>query len=164
MVVSPDYVQQILQLMNLLPQPQLFLNQPILTPGTSSDLGNLLDLLDDNTFKESAIDSFFAGDMAMFLKVQGTPSQKKTKGRRKQYIRHNVHSILDLVGESITSFVSGTAERNKTSVALEALAGNISSISLPRWAGRLSKLKSMKLWDGAALDGNLAATIAKNCL
>ena len=75
----------------------------------------------------------------------------------------DVPGILDLVGESITSYVSTAATQNRATVALEDISGDISGLSLPRWVGRISRLKGMTLWDGAALNENVAASIANNC-
>jgi hypothetical protein len=114
----------------------------------SLDLRNLTDLLDDTLFREHAMDGFFADDMAQFLKAQETPVKKRTRGRKTIGIRLNIPVVLDLVGESITSFVSVSATENRATVALDDIApGNISSVVLPRWTGRLSRLKSMTLWD-----------------
>lgn len=129
----------------------------------SLDLGNLRDLFEDNIFRDSAVDEFFAGDMATFFKVQGTPLKKKTKAGKNPAARLNVKTIVELVGESITNYVSQAAARSRSSVALEELKGEIPSSVLPSWAGRLSRLRSMSIWDGAALDGSLATAITENC-
>jgi hypothetical protein len=126
----------------------------------SLDLRNLAELLDDQLFREVALDTFFDHDMAKFLKAQETPIKKK-KGGKASYL--NIPLVLDLVGESITKFVSEAASRNRNAVALEDLAGNIGPMALPRWTGRLSRLKSMTLWDGAALSESVAMAIAEKC-
>jgi hypothetical protein len=130
----------------------------------SLDLRNLTYLLDDTLFREHAMDGFFADDMAQFLKAQGTPVKKRTRGGKAIGMRLNIPVVLDLVGESITSFVSVSATENRATVALDDIApGNISSAVLPRWAGRLSRLKSMTLWDGAVLNGEVANAINNYC-
>lgn len=75
----------------------------------------------------------------------------------------NIPSILEAVGESITNFVTETASQNHSTVALEDLAGEINSVSLSRWTGRLSKLRSLTLLDGGALNESVAISIANNC-
>jgi hypothetical protein len=44
------------------------------------DLRNLSDLLEDPKFRDVALDSFFAGGMAQFMKSQDTLVKKKKKG------------------------------------------------------------------------------------
>ena len=129
----------------------------------SLDLRNLAELLDDPLFREAALDTFFDNDMAMFLKAHETPGKKKKKGVKASYTRLNIPIVLDLVGESITNFVSEAASRNRNAVALEDLAGDIGVAALPRWTGRLSRLKSMTLWDGASLSESVAIAIAEKC-
>jgi hypothetical protein len=68
------------------------------------------------------------------------------------------------VGESITSFVTLAATENHATVALDDIApGDISSVVLPRWIGRLSRLKSITLWDGVVLNEDVANAINNNC-
>jgi hypothetical protein len=112
----------------------------------SLDLRNLADLLAEPLFRDAALDNFFADDMAKFLKSQETPIKKKTRASKKPvYQRINIPLVLDLVGESITSFVSESASKNKGTVALEDLAGEISATALQSWASRLSRLKGLTL-------------------
>ncbi len=75
----------------------------------------------------------------------------------------DVPVILDLVGESITKYVSTAANQNKATVALEEISGHINGRALPRWVGRISRLKGMTLWDGAALSESVATSIVNNC-
>jgi hypothetical protein len=128
----------------------------------SLDLRNLTELLEDQLFREIS-QTFFADDMAQFLKKPDTPIKQKMRGAKTSNKMMNVPDILDLVGESITKFVSQSANQNRATVALEDLSGNISGAALPRWVGRISKLKGMTLWDGAALGGSVATSIANNC-
>ncbi|RDL35150.1 Uncharacterized protein BP5553_07081 [Venustampulla echinocandica] len=127
------------------------------------DLRNLSDLLNDPVFHNVALDSFFDGDMAQFLNGQDRPVKKKTRLSKTTYTRLNVPLILDAIGEAITGFVSQAASESKTTVALEDLSGDINASALPIWVGRLSKLKSMTLWDGSVLDKNVAMSIADKC-
>jgi hypothetical protein len=75
----------------------------------------------------------------------------------------NIPSILEAVGESITNFVTDTANQNHSTVALEDLSGEINSLSLSRWTSRLSKLRSLTLLDGGALNESVAISITNNC-
>ncbi|TEY45012.1 hypothetical protein BOTCAL_0337g00080 [Botryotinia calthae] len=126
----------------------------------SLDLTNLSNLLEDSTFRMAAMDNFFADEMAEFLSVDGTPRRRSKRGPQ---VRLNTTNILNLIGESITRYVSERADENHTTVALENLSGDITSVALPIWAGRLSRLKSMTIWDGKSLNENVATVISKNC-
>lgn len=109
------------------------------------------------------MEDFFADDMAQFLKGQDTSAKKRRRGGG-TWMPLNVPAVLDLVGESITSFVSASATDNNATVALDDIApGNIGSGVLPRWTGRLSRLKSMTLWDAAILDEDAANVINSHC-
>jgi hypothetical protein len=44
------------------------------------DLRNLSDLFEDPKFRDVALDSFFAGGMAQFMKSQDTPIKEKKRG------------------------------------------------------------------------------------
>ncbi|KAH6715310.1 hypothetical protein BKA61DRAFT_549226 [Leptodontidium sp. MPI-SDFR-AT-0119] len=129
----------------------------------SLDLRNLTDLLEDPQFRDKALDNFFADEMAQFLKSQETPMKQKMRGARAASRRLDVPNVLELVGESITSFVSQAANQNRATVAVEDLSGNIRTAALTNWTSRLSKLKSMTLWDGAALDKSVAEAISESC-
>ncbi|CZT50217.1 uncharacterized protein RSE6_11161 [Rhynchosporium secalis] len=129
----------------------------------SLDLRNLTDLLEDPQFRDKALDSFFAGDMAQYVKFQQTPMKSKTRGAKPVYQRLDVPMVLEMVGESITSFVSQAASENMTTVAVEDLSGNIRTTALANWTSRLSNLRSMTLWDGAALNKSVADAISESC-
>ncbi|KAH7321561.1 hypothetical protein BKA65DRAFT_512463 [Rhexocercosporidium sp. MPI-PUGE-AT-0058] len=129
----------------------------------SLDLGNLSDLLEDPQFRDKALDNFFADEMARFLKTQETPMKQKMRGAKASYKRLEVPNVLELVGESITSFVSQAANENRATVVVEDLSGNIRTAALVNWTSRLSKLKSLSLWDGAALDKSVAEAISESC-
>jgi len=128
----------------------------------SLDLRNLAELLEDPWFRELS-QSFFADDMTQFLRKPDTPMKQKIRGAKALYKKLDVPVILDLVGESITNYVSTAATQNGATVALEEISGEISGLALPRWVGRISKLKSMTLWDGAALSESVATSIGHNC-
>lgn len=129
----------------------------------SLDLRNFKDLLEDPLFS-FASEQFFADEMSAFLNVLRTPMDQKTRqGKRYNHQRLNVLSILAMVGDSITAFVSESASQNESTVALEDLSGEISAALLPTWIACLSKLKSMTLWDGTVLSGESAKAIFENC-
>ncbi|TAQ85636.1 hypothetical protein B7494_g6046 [Chlorociboria aeruginascens] len=120
------------------------------------DFRNLSDLLEDPKFRDVCLDTFFADDMSGFLSVKDTPLKRSTRARA---TRIHVPTVLDLVGESITSF----AHRNSAAVALEDLSGQISASSLLTWVGRLSRLTSLTVWDGTVLNESVALEIAEHC-
>ncbi|CAL3965985.1 unnamed protein product [Diplocarpon coronariae] len=128
----------------------------------SLDLRNLAELLEEPRFRDNAQGTFFAGDMEIFSKPQETPMKLKIRGS-KGYKRLDVPIILELVGESITRYVSKSASLNHATAAVEDLSGNIRSDALAKWTGRLPNLKSMTLWDGAALSRSVADAISENC-
>lgn len=106
------------------------------------DLRNLKDLLEDNIFREVQ-DTFFAEDMSSFLKMPETPMKMKVRGAKgAARKRLDVQGVLEVVGESITSFVSDAASQNHATVAVEDISGDIRGEALQRWVSRLSKLKS----------------------
>lgn len=129
----------------------------------SLDLRNLKELLEDPLFRETALDTFFADDMASFSTAPSTPMKSKMRNAKGSYTRLDVPAILERVGESITSYISEAASVKHTTVAVEELSGEISAEALSRWAGRLAKLKSMTLWDGSALNEGTALAIANKC-
>jgi hypothetical protein len=128
----------------------------------SLDLRNLADLLEDPWFREIS-QTFFADDMAQFLRKPDTPMKQKIRGAKALHRKLDVPIILDLVGESITNYVSTAATQNRATVALEDISGDISGLALSRWVGRISRLKGMTLWDGGALSKDVATSIANNC-
>lgn len=70
----------------------------------SLDLRNLADLLEDPLFRENALESFFANDMAGFLKAQPTPMKRKVRSNAKgAYQRLDIPLVLELVGEYVLS-------------------------------------------------------------
>ena len=128
----------------------------------SLDLRNLKELLEDLWFRDFS-QSFFAGDMAQFHRLPDTPMKQKIRGAKTMYKKLDVPVILDLVGESITNYVSTAATQNRATVALEEISGEINGLALSRWVSRISKLKSLTLWDGAALNESVATSIGHNC-
>ncbi|RFU26896.1 hypothetical protein B7463_g9458, partial [Scytalidium lignicola] len=126
----------------------------------SLDLRNLQELMEDPRFRESSIYTFFTDELAQFRRPLDTPP-KRTK--RRGMLQLNIPEILNLVVESITSFVSSAAKRHGAAVALEELSGNIDSTALSRLTSRLSRLRSMTLWDGSGLNESIGAAIAEYC-
>ncbi|KAG9249189.1 hypothetical protein BJ878DRAFT_485203 [Calycina marina] len=129
----------------------------------SLDLSNFDDLLEVVSLRDSARKNFFADDMSRFLQGQETPIKKRTRKGKLALRALQRDVVLDLVGESITSFVSKTAEDNHATVLLEDISGLINRTSLPIWTSRLSRLRSMTLFEGNALSGILAKAINEHC-
>ena len=130
----------------------------------SLDLRNFTYLLEDTLFRDYGMEEFFADDMSQFLKAQETPIKKRTRKGNAVGMRIDIPVVLDLVGESITSYLSVVATEKNARVALDDIApGDISSSVLPRWIGRLSQLKSMTLWDGVVLNEDAAIAINNHC-
>lgn len=130
----------------------------------SLDLRALKDLLEDPLFRQAALDEFFADEMAEFLSAQETPMKQKVRGAKKTYRRLDVPKILELVGESITNFISNSARQNNAIVTVEELSGEIQAGALLTWTRRLSNLRSLTLWDGSVLSESAGAAIAGSCL
>ncbi|RDW70256.1 hypothetical protein BP5796_08653 [Coleophoma crateriformis] len=121
------------------------------------------ELLEHNIFRDSLMDTFFADEMKEFLEIVGPPVKGKKTRKVKISGRPNIPLILNKVGDSITEYISRRAALNNSTVALESLRGHIDSAVLPRWTSRLSRLKSLALWDGSALDGTVANAISEHC-
>jgi len=77
----------------------------------SLDFRNLATLLDDDHFRDGAESSFFEGDMVIFHKAGAV---KRTRAGQALAPRLVIDEILDLVGESITSFVSDAVSQPLT--------------------------------------------------
>jgi hypothetical protein len=127
----------------------------------SMDLTNLEDLFEERVFRESISSNFFAGDMQIFLAANETPLKRRKSGRNVKKLF--TPDIIELVGESLTKFVGDSATAHGGAAALEEISGKIPPGILPQWVGRLSKLKSMKLWDGSVLNATVAEAIRTNC-
>jgi hypothetical protein len=104
--------------------------------------------------------------MAVFFRGQGTttlPALKKTRSpKTNTSVRLNVAGIIDTVGDSITKYVADSADRDQA-IVLEELVGEIGAAALQRWAGRVSRLKTLTLYDGSVLNEGLADTINRHC-
>lgn len=77
----------------------------------SLDLRNLEQLLEEPRFRD-AQDDFFSGDMEPISRPQLTPMKLKMRGSKGSYKRLDISTILELVGESITSYISQAASEN----------------------------------------------------
>lgn len=130
----------------------------------SLDLRNLADLLDDPSFRDYAMQMFFIDKMSRFLKFQ--KSQEVTTEcaiAKISHLRLDIIKILELVGESVTTFIYKVATKSRATVAVEDLSGDIRADALIKWTSRLSKLKSITLWDGSVLNQETAKVIANGC-
>lgn len=127
----------------------------------SLDLTNLEELFEERPFRDTISSTFFAGDMQIFLATHDTPLKRRKTRRNVQKLA--TPEILEQIGESITKFVGDLAITHGGAAALEEISGKIPSSVIPLWIGRLSKLKSMKLWDGSVLNGTAADAIRTNC-
>lgn len=100
----------------------------------------------------------------MFFQAPETPLKKRTRtNKQKSYLRLDIPLVLDLVGESITKYVSEAAIEDRSTVALEDLAGEITSNALETWTRRLARLRGLTLWDGGVLNEKVAKVISSNC-
>ncbi|KAI5356943.1 putative leucine-rich repeat domain superfamily [Septoria linicola] len=101
------------------------------------DLRDLADLLDDDKFRNKITKNFFAGELSQFHHVSTA-----TRGRP---ARLDIKRIVTAIGDKIT----------QSSPLLDALTeptnSSMLSSQLVNWAPRLTHLKSLDLWDGAAL-------------
>jgi hypothetical protein len=123
-------------------------------------------LLEDTNFWEYASQTFFSEDMSQFLEYQESPAKKmKTRGGKKKKVarRFDIPRLLDVIGESITSFVFDSATNFGYKTALEDITGQIGTIALQKWTSRLANLKSMTLFDGSVLDETVAESIFNQC-
>lgn len=133
----------------------------------SLDLRNLESLLRDTDFRESCLETFFADDMARFS-ITEEPATQPTKSRtrsgsKKLHVRENVASTIHLIGESITRYVAEAAVHNEANASLEDISGHVEATELSQWASRLSRLKSITLFDGSILNKSVAAAINNHC-
>lgn len=127
----------------------------------SLDLRNLVDLLEDDIFRDNFQDMFFWS-----LQLGETQSNARTlRSKGKDRKRVNIPLIINSVGESISRFVGDSANMPGTMAALDAidLSGNIDPVAFPTWIGRLPRLESMALWDGTVLNGHVGEVIKKHC-
>ena len=131
------------------------------------DLRNLTNLLEDTDFWQYGNETFFSADMSKYLDYQDSPAKKKikTRGGKKKTVanRIDIPRLLDVVGESISSFVFDSAANHGYKTALEDITGQIGTTALQKWSGRLANLRSMTLYDGSVLDETVAESIFNQC-
>jgi hypothetical protein len=70
--------------------------------------------------------------------------KQKMRGAKPAYRRLDVTKVLELVGESITRFISDSASQNRTTVAVEDLAGQIPAGSLSIWGMFISTFLELR--------------------
>lgn len=128
----------------------------------SLDLRNLVDLLEDDIFRDNFQDMFFWS----LQPLDGAQSNSRTlRSKGKERTQFNIPLIINSVGESISRFVGDSANMPGTTAALDAidLSGNINPVEFPTWIGRLPRLESMALWDGTVLNGHVGEVIRMHC-
>ncbi|KFY39332.1 hypothetical protein V494_04023 [Pseudogymnoascus sp. VKM F-4513 (FW-928)] len=128
----------------------------------SLDLRNLVDLLEDDIFRDNFQDMFFSS-LQPFGETQINTRNLRSKGRDRTRI--NIPPIINSVGDSISKFVGDSASLLGTTAALDAidLSGGIDPTAVPTWIGRLPRLESISLWDGTVLNGDVGEVIRKHC-
>ncbi|KAF2097222.1 hypothetical protein NA57DRAFT_57816 [Rhizodiscina lignyota] len=115
------------------------------------DFRDLNYMFEDDMFRGQVAQTFFGGDLSKYHKVQDTPSKARLRGRAPLLDRT---SIIDAIGEDVTL---------QTHMA-EQITGPILASALVRWIPRLPRLRSLQLWDGAALgDERVANLITVHC-
>ncbi|KAK7537655.1 hypothetical protein IWX50DRAFT_565040 [Phyllosticta citricarpa] len=98
----------------------------------SLDLRNLSYLLEDPKFAGTNVAKyFFGGSMSKFRITRPRPNA-----------RINTAAVLEAVGDAITEHAP----------LLEIVSGDVNSDELIKWAPKLSNLRALELWSGAALD------------
>ncbi|KFY84791.1 hypothetical protein V500_08998 [Pseudogymnoascus sp. VKM F-4518 (FW-2643)] len=128
----------------------------------SLDLRNLVDLLEDDIFRDNFQDMFFSS-LQSFGETQINTRALRSKG--KERTRINIPLIINSVGDSISKFIGDSANLLGTTAALDSidLSGNIDPIAFPTWIGRLPRLESMALWDGNVLNAHAGEIIKNHC-
>ncbi|KFY10114.1 hypothetical protein V492_05189 [Pseudogymnoascus sp. VKM F-4246] len=126
----------------------------------SLDLRNLVDLLEDDIFRDNFQDMFFSS-----LQPFGETQINTRNLRSRDRTRIMIPPIINSVGDSISKFVGDSASLLGTTAALDAidLSGGIDPIAVPTWIGRLPRLESISLWDGTVLNGYVGEVIRKHC-
>ncbi|KAK8170644.1 hypothetical protein BC567DRAFT_181840 [Phyllosticta citribraziliensis] len=98
----------------------------------SLDLRNLSYLLEDPKFAGTNVAKyFFGGSMSKFRITKPRPNP-----------RIDTAAVLEAVGDAITEHAP----------SLEIVSGDVNSRELIKWAPKLSNLRALELWSGAALD------------
>jgi len=118
------------------------------------DLRDLWDLLDDDKFRGKIQQNFFSGSLARFNFTS------QTRGKAQAFRSKNMRDTVAAIGDAIV----------EAAPMLEEIAEpildehNILSNALPRWAPNLSRLRSLRLWDGKTLgDETIQQLLYKHC-
>ncbi|KAL5354672.1 hypothetical protein ACLOAV_000761 [Pseudogymnoascus australis] len=129
----------------------------------SLDLRNLVDLLEDDIFRDNFQEMFFSS-LPSFNETQINTRTLRSSGKNRA-ARINIPLIINSVGDSISKYVGDSTNQLGTTAALDTidLSGNIDPVEFPTWIGRLPRLESMALWDGAVLNGRVGEIIKKHC-
>ncbi|OBT62667.1 hypothetical protein VE03_07508 [Pseudogymnoascus sp. 23342-1-I1] len=129
----------------------------------SLDLRNLVDLLEDDIFRDNFQEMFFSSLPSFSEKTQINTRNLRSNGKKPG--RVNIPLIINSVGDSISKFVGDSANLPGTTAALDTidLSGNIDPVQFPTWIGRLPRLESMALWDGTVLNGHVGDIIKRHC-
>lgn len=118
------------------------------------NLGDFQNLLEDERFKDRIRDNFFSGDLRRFRIeiVPKLPAAVKANDWRRRP-RLDLAPIVDAVGELLTQ---------KTPI-VDTLKGTLFAASLKRWIPRLPRLRSLVVWNGNELRGDVAELIRTHC-
>lgn len=134
-------------------------------------LGNLHSLLDDFG-REGRVESvrrlrarFFDPPLQDFDIRDGTASSITTRGRgRPGNRRLDLDAVVVQVGERIIDCIKTAADQQDKAAGLLSLEGpTLPTESLTGWVTRLSRLTSLRVYDGSVLDSDLARAIRENC-
>jgi len=118
------------------------------------DMRDFNHLLEDDRFKGRIREHFFSGDLKRFHLevVQKLPVRAKANDWRRRPRLDNP-AITHAVGELLTE---------KTPI-VDTISGPITPTSLRRWIPRLPRLRSLELYDGSGLDGEVAELLRIHC-
>jgi hypothetical protein len=111
------------------------------------NMGDFQSLLDDERFKDRIRDTFFSGELKRFRIETVTANDWRRRPRL------NFPAIVHAVGEQLT----------KNTPIVEMIRGAIVASSLRRWIPRLPRLRSLVVWDGNELRGDVAQLIRLHC-
>ncbi|MCJ1430061.1 hypothetical protein MMC29_007976 [Sticta canariensis] len=100
------------------------------------NLRDLEELLTDSNFRACISKDFFRGELAKFKVDKGAAISR--------HRRLDAVETIIRIGEAIT----------KQTPLLEELSGTLNSAALSRWIPKLPRLRHLKPWHGAAVEGN----------
>jgi len=118
------------------------------------DMRDFNHLLDDDRFKGRIRERFFSGDLKRFHLevVQKLPPNVKANDWRRRP-RLDYPAITHAVGDILT----------EKAPIVDTISGPIAPTSLRRWIPRLPRLRSLELYDGSGLDGEIAELLRIYC-